>query len=1011
MISDIKYIAPDIEEKIKQADIIEEVIGDYVVLQQRGKQLRGDCPCCGAKKKFEINVEKKIWKCWVCDEAGKTGISYLMKAEGKSYREALEIVAAKYNIALEEQDRPKKKRGNRRESFRDRQLRDSGISEKSQKYFLSKDSSTKYEHDRYQAATVDAFWNVIPGDDMVLNYLNLNGEPMTYLDPKGKRQNLVRVRWANPSIHKNKDGKAGKYKSPYGSGSQIWIPNFIIDQYQKHQILKTLYVIEGEKKADAMCEIGIPAVGVMGIQNFSSSNEMPYDFQLLIKRCGIANVVFLLDADWQKLSLINPEKPVESRPNNFYKAVLKFRDYFKAYYLEGYELNIFFGYGKDMLYKGMDDLIVRNLQEKKTELQADLEKAMQDRNGEGEWVNVHNITEMSSYKLKEYWYLQSRPKFFHEHKEELMKLREFKFGKLTYRYNKEEGDFEMSQKVLPHEEFWHGQWDDKQGKMKYSFNYVGILEFLKNRGYGMYKKPDGSEMFVHIENRIVREVNHNEIQRYVLDFTRDMTKQESLPILEMLLRGGKQYLGPDKLTNMHFMSPQFNRSTSDEIFLYFKNCYWKITKDDIVARPLAELPRHIWDDSIIDFEPTLRDEPLLKVERKNNDWKIKKAADFHKCDIASFNMKTSSFHWKKVQEMLEDEDGNFYFTDRTPPEKIEKEDLMMMRANLMAKVLATGYLAHDFLDYANMKAVIAMDFAESEVGRSQGGTGKGVWCSQFEQLMPVHWINGKRRALDEDKYLYAGVDERTRVIWFEDVRVNFDFEQLFPTITKATSVEKKGVDATKEEPKKVLIDTNHALNGDGNSFRRRQYFISFSDYYNRNRTVRDDFGHQFYHEWDFEQYNQFFNWIANCCQIYLRYKLSYEIPQTALDRRKLRQKIGENFLEFAHSMFHTEPDSDGRKGRLINVRFGKTWGYEKYIEKYPTEKRYMTTKAFKRKLIDYADYARLALNPILKDGETRIMSNGEEYFILADKEFNANDYRTVATEHNFQELMDDDAGF
>ena len=994
----ITYIPPEIADKIKEAAVLEDIIPDYIQLKPSGSSKVGDCPVCGGKKKLSFTPSKQVWKCFACDIGGKDASSFLMKAQGKTYPEALHILADRYRIDISQEEATAVKTRHTKMKFRDAQLRGSGIPVKDQKWWLTEGKDTKYELDRYQSASVDKLMNVIPGDDMVLHYLDLEGKPIVYKDEKGRSRSLVRVRWANPALHKDKHGKPMKYKSPYGSGSHLWLPNKVIESYIKKWEFETLYVVEGEKKADKMCLHGMMAVAVMGISNFAKGGEMPYMFELLIKACGIKRVVFVLDSDWQDLSLKDPSMPVDSRPNTFFQAVLRFKEYFYAYHLSGIHLELFFAYGKDRSQKGMDDLLVFSLKKKEDDLKKDFETAMADREGKGEHVDCHNITQMSSYKLREFWHLHSRPKFLKEHEEQLKPLREFKFGSLKWRWNEESKEFEMADRIRPHEQYWHKIYDgeDKQGrdKFKYTFNYKNILEFLKNRGFGLYETGTDTYRFVRQEDRVVEETSAHKIQRFVIDFTREIEEAE---VLEMLLRGGKQYIGPDKLANMHYITPEFNESDQDTQYLYFKNVYWKITKDEIVERPLSELPRHIWADKVVDFEAKYVGKPLMSIERKEDDWVMKATKEGNECDMANFYARTSMFHWRKLYVLASDGEGGHYWKERDEPDQPSADDLKIWRANLAAKMCAAGYLLHDYTDWGMMKAIICMDGLESEVGKSQGGSGKGVYCSQFEQLVPVHWINGKRKNLEEDKHLYAGVDERTQVIYFEDVRVNFDFEQLFPGITRGTWVEKKGVDGFKEAPKKHLLDTNHGLSGEGNSFARRQFLLSFSDYYNKHRRVSDDFGYQLFEEWDEKQWNLFYNWMATCSQAFLKHRLNYAIPQDALNRRNLRQSIGENFIDWAELQF------DEKDGVLLNHKFEKVWATERYLEQYPQDKRYVTPKKFKQKIIKYAEYAGLEFNPGVEGDDNRIKSNGKEYLILANKDYAASTCRMISSNADLAE--------
>lgn len=990
MTTDLTHIPEEVVEQIRQAAKLDDVMRDHVEMKRSGASLVGDCPCCGGKKKLSVTPSKGIFKCFMagCELHGTDSISFLMKAKGWSFQQSCAWLADRYNIILEE-DAPAKKSGkkkmnNRKEKFRDRQLKESGITEKYQKYYQPR-GQDQYECDRYQAATVDKDFNIITGDDMVLHYVNLDWSPMTYKSRKTQKGGaLIRVRYQNPQLHKSKDGEPMKYRSPYDSGSHLWLPNALIKAYEQFQLFDTLYVCEGEKKADKMSIHGMMAVGVMGIHNFAAGGDMPHIFELIIKRCGVVNVVFVLDADWQDISA-KPMKPVDMRPKTFFAAVKKFRDYFAAYRYEGIDISIYFAYGRNQALKGMDDLLVRELKGKESDLVADFEKARAARDGQGDHVNAHNITTISEYKLQEFWHLQSPDAFLAAHKEELMKVKEFVFQGIQRRWNDEKGEFELAQELLPHEQYWTEDYDNRSGRKIITFDYHQVRIFLKNRGFGLVRIPEKeSYRMVHLEGSVVNEVDPHYIQHYLLNFTEQIKK---IDVLRMLLRGSSQYLGPDKLEKMYYIDLRFIQSEKDTYYMFFKNVYWRITADGIEQGKMAELHNNVWSNQLIDFEPKYLGAPMMEADREGEDWKLKFSKEYQRSDIARYYERTSAFHWRKEQALTKDEDGNWTVVEREQKERVTDADKRFWRAHLVGKCLAAGYVLHDYRDYSNAKAIIAMDGEESEVGRSQGGTGKSIWGKQFKYCAPFKIIDGKKKNIEDDNHLWEGVDERTRIVLFDDVRTNFPFEFLFSVITTGLTVNPKREKRFDVEPPKVIITTNHALNGDGNSFDRRQYLISFSDYYNKARKPSDEFGRQFFHEWDWEQWNLFYNWMATCSHLYLKHGLKYEIPQDELQRRKLRQRIGEVFILWATLWFHTEPDDNGKRGPLLNCRLDKDYLFVKYLDKHPTEKRYLDERRFKEKVIAYCEYAALKFNP-QKDGD-RIKSNGREYFVLADEHFNA----------------------
>lgn len=965
------FIPKEVAEKIKEAAQLEDVILDHVVnLNKKGTNRVGDCPSCGSSK-FNYTPSKDLYKCWGCDKGGKTAVKFLMEIKGRTYQEALIELADRYNIAIEEQKQAPVNI-NHNESFRNRQLIASGIPDGEQKYSFTEGNNT-YEYDRYQSATIDQYWNIVPeGDDMILHYLDLNGQPKMFQGKSGKPRRIIRVRWQNPEHHKNKDGSTGKYKSPAGSGSHLWYPQAFLTWYKQKKEIDTLYIPEGEKKADALCLAGIPAVGLMGIHNFDIKGDMATELRLIIKRCNIKNVVFLLDSDWEDLS-IKTGKSVNQRPYNFFRAVQKYKNYFYAYNNEGIHLGIYFGHGKSRVYKGVDDLLVR--EQDTSAIKEEFTSLLIDRTGEGEYLNIHNITEMSEYKLKELFCLHSSQAFLDKHEDQLKQLPVFELNRVRRKWNEEEGKFEVLNGIQPEQEFWSVTYDSKERK-RISFRYEPAMRWLRSKGYGVMKVRDNDYRLIHENCTVVTEVTPHLIRTDTRNFLQEINRYD---VKEMMLRADEQYFSETKLMKMYPRSPKFIAADRNTQYLFFKNCYWKITAESIEQHKLDDLPGYIWQNQIIDFEPK-KLPPMLKINREEDYWDIEETKNFQESDIAQFYARTSNFHWRKDEELGLNTKGEKVYVDREHPEKVTRKDGIKQTDNLMSKILAAGYLLHQYRDYGLMKAIVPMDGIESEVGQSNGGTGKSLWSKQFSYIAPQVVIDGKKKNIEEDNFIYSKVDERTQVILYDDVRVNFNFEMLFSHITTGIEVNRKGKDSYSLEPPKFIIPTNHALKGNSDSFTRRQYIISFSDYYNNNRRVDQDFGHQFFHEWEYDQWNLFYNWIALCIQQYLKYRLDYGIDLHDVNRRKLRQLMGENFLDWAETMY-------GNEGAFLNKRVEKTYARNHYLDKNPRDAKFTSPTAFKRKIVAYAEYAGLHFNPTSTDKYKRLKSGSTEYYQLTNSQF------------------------
>jgi len=89
-------------DQIFEAAIIEDVVGEFVVLKKRGANLLGNCPFHNEKTpSFTVSPAKGIYKCFGCGKAGNS-VNFIMEHEHYTYPEALRYLANKYQIEVEE---------------------------------------------------------------------------------------------------------------------------------------------------------------------------------------------------------------------------------------------------------------------------------------------------------------------------------------------------------------------------------------------------------------------------------------------------------------------------------------------------------------------------------------------------------------------------------------------------------------------------------------------------------------------------------------------------------------------------------------------------------------------------------------------------------------------------------------------------------------------------------------------------------------------------------------------
>ena len=91
--------ATDTKEQVRQATDIVDLIGSSLALRREGRQYRGLCPWHDdSRPSLQVNPERQSWKCWVCDIGGDV-FSFVMKRDGLSFPEAVEMLADRAGIA------------------------------------------------------------------------------------------------------------------------------------------------------------------------------------------------------------------------------------------------------------------------------------------------------------------------------------------------------------------------------------------------------------------------------------------------------------------------------------------------------------------------------------------------------------------------------------------------------------------------------------------------------------------------------------------------------------------------------------------------------------------------------------------------------------------------------------------------------------------------------------------------------------------------------------------------
>lgn len=1004
------YISPEDTERIKTAadGKLVDVVSEFISLTKAktGSTYTGECPICGEAKGLSISDSKQAFNCFKCQNIkGHGALSFLMKGKDKSYTEALEFLATRFNVILhEEPEKIKKKvipstkkqskqnRGEDPNSFCFKMLAESGLSPEDVTASVYKvgDNKSIFKLRTIRPGTINAKGEIVAGDDAIIEYYDLDGMPVMYQlkDAKGRltdnKKEYYRVRWQYPSEHLDKTGKPYKYKSPIGGGTPIYIPERLRSLYKDQTPIERLYIQEGEKKAEKACKHGIPSVAISGIQNLGNNGTLPEDLIRIIETCQVKEVVFIMDSDWNDISSnIKINDNVQQRPLNFFYAVRNYRDYMRSLKNRNIYVEIYAGHinKNDAHDKGLDDLLANTLSGKEDELLKDIEFLINEKNLTGKYAQLFKITTCTEHKLQELWSLQSPQKFAELHRDVLINLPEFRIGRHRWKFD-ENGALESAQPIESDEQFWEEiEKCRKNGDVykEYDFKYVRSRRFLQNRGFGRFKRLDDTYQFIRLDPPIVSVIEASDARDFLFEFTEANCNEA---VNEMLSKGVSQYVGPDKLSLLKFIEPNFLKSSRDIQYFYFRNTCWEISANEVKELDYANIRHHIWADQHKNFPAKHLQVPMVKfTQDSQGNYNYSFSELGKKCHYLQFLTNASNFTWRKEQA-------------RSRGEKVEISDqeLQENKVHLLSKLCAIGYMLMECKDANVSKAVIGMDGKQSEVGESNGRSGKSLVGELFRAVSTIAYLNGKKRDMFNDVFLWNDVVEKTKIVFIDDVLQGFRFEDLFPNITGDWSVNYKGgrrVTFPFTMSPKLYIATNHSINGSGTSFSDRQWLLAFSDYYNGAHKPADDFGCLFFSEWDYDQWNLCWNLLADCVQLYLKYGV-VEAPGERLESRQLRQEITEGFIAWADEYFSSAENRNKKIPR-------KTLS-DAYFEYDPLQRKYVTPPEFKKRFIKFCKWKGYAFNPnkydpitgkpntLDKDGRPIIddKSGGIEFFTVGD---------------------------
>ena len=365
-------------------------------------------------------------------------------------------------------------------------------------------------------------------------------------------------------------------------------------------------------------------------------------------------------------------------------------------------------------------------------------------------------------------------------------------------------------------------------------------EFLEDNGFYKFY-PENSKTFnlVKVTNNLIDNTSEDEIKDFILSYLEDM---DDLSVYNYFA-DKTRFFKEDFLSMLGSVDVYFVEDTTDTAHLYYNNCAVKVTKDNVETIDYIDLDGYIWKEQVID-------------------------RDFAICEVTECDFKTFV--------------SNISGDDKQRVRSVES---------------TIGFLMHGYKNPAYCPAVILNDEVISD--NPEGGTGKGIFVRSISKLKRTVYIDGKSFNFDKS-FAYQTVDVGTQVLSFDDVKKHFDFERLFSVVTEGITVEKKNKDAFNlsfRKSPKIIITTNYAVRGKGNSFERRKWELEFKQFYSKEFTPYVEFGRMMFDDWDEEEWCKFDNYMINNLKSYLSTGL-IKSEFVNLKVRKLSAETCHEFIEW-----------------------------------------------------------------------------------------------------------------
>lgn len=220
-----------------------------------------------------------------------------------------------------------------------------------------------------------------------------------------------------------------------------------------------------------------------------------------------------------------------------------------------------------------------------------------------------------------------------------------------------------------------------------------------------------------------------------------------------------------------------------------------------------------------------------------------------------------------------------------------------------AYVQTFGALIHQHRKQSKSFAVLLTDAAcNPEDPQTHGGTGKGILVKGLKYAGRSVLKIDCKQFHEDDKFCFQSVKKHHDIIFLDDINDEFNFKFLFSAITEGLDVEGKWGHKCHipwQVSPRFVLSSNHMLPDLGHSGNRRLVVLQLSDHYEKlgDEGVAQEFGHQFFTDWDADEWGRFDSFVHYAVVRYLKYGLPKESISQDYKVKQVKESLGADLYE------------------------------------------------------------------------------------------------------------------